>query len=731
MTNPSNIQTDTAVKSTQTLTAKDHDDKIKGAAATVSLSEIEELFSTLENQLKSNNDKKSGDKDGTQKLLAMIQDLVNAMGSGKAGSTKAMADLKGYVEAFSKGDNTALDRILEIVMPAAHLYIHKHPEDQMAVIKAFAPLMGQNGKIAVDGFARASKSFDAFKAGYEADTNPTKKNELAQIMGQIFNTKGMTSFDKLMKELGPTFIALLKQNPDKGAKIIGTLFKALAALNVADPAVAQALAAGFVKTGDLSNLLTMSDADFTKALSQIQSLGQSVTDGSQPASGAAKKMIIIIKPAEKPVVYGIPDNDQAEKRREQQSRSQVLAQAMMAAQMLQSLITDAQTKQDQWSLQLTTAKNKAAYEQMQDMNKKIDKEQAEEAKAHQKHHWWDFLIKALLAVIAVVVAALTAGIGAAIAAALIGIFMATPLMNMTVSAIAKKVSADVYNHYYKEYKKEGKTDAEAKQLAQQKADAVGQLVGQIVCIVAVCVVSFGVGGIEGAGEDAADTALEEGANLSDNLVDDLEDEIEDVEQEVEESTSSAESKSNFKFNGKLGAKMAAFQGLSAVAGTNVWMTAMQTNPEWCKNHKALMAVLDGLAELLTIIASLFAGGSALSEAANGPSAMEQFAGNFAKFSKYLMRFQMLATAGQSVEGVVAGSKQAHAEFQAADTLKDIAKLEAAFTESESRFKLQSNIQKSNLKQTENIIKSEGSIMDSLEDVAGLDTDTVNKALMSS
>ncbi len=725
MTSSTQINDKFPVGGASAISAKDHDDKIKGAASAVSLSEIEELFATLDEQQNANEKKKPGDKSGEEKLLGLITELLNEIGGSKSkgGSetSEVMTTLKGYSDDFYKGDNSALPKILSIVMPAIMTYAQRNPNDLMSVIKALAPLMKESGENVIHQVERADYCFTKFQEGYKSSTDPNKQKEINTVMKTLLSRSGDTTLDDSMDLLNEQFTDLLKADSAKGQKIIGQVFTLLAAISVKDPKIAKEFAQGLAKSGDLKGLLNFSGKELSSLFEKQKSVMNEVLAGNiTPASGV-QKMIIVIKPTPNPVYYGsMLSSTQQEKRKEQQENTnKILAEAMMALQMLQSLITESQTKQDEWSLQMSAAKNKAAAANAADMDKKIDKEVEAERKAHE-HHWWDWLIKAIVALVAVIVAAVTAGVGAAIAACLIGVFMATPLMNMTVSAIAKKISADVYNKCYAQYKAEGKSDAEAKELAQQKADAIGNFIGQLVCIIAVVVLSFGVGGIEAAGEDAADTALEEGTEMTDFAA--------DTENEISESVEESSSASKFNWNGSTAGKMAAFQGLGAIGGTNIWMSAMQMDPEWCKKNKVLMMIIDVIAELITIIAAALTGNAAMGAASEGASAGEVAANTFAKYGKFLLGLNALLGGGQGAYGAYTASMTAKHLKEAATLTREIGEIESELTQTEGQIKLQDGVQQKNLKTTQEMIKNEGSLMDSIEDVAGTDGDTVNRVL---
>ncbi len=676
-------------------------DPVKGAASAISLAEIEQLFEILNEQ---QSEKSKEDlTDSEKQLLGLISSLLSGMEDGKVDG-KTMSTMQGYVSDFYKGDATALGKILAVVMPALQLYVQKHPKDLMGAIKAFAPLMKQSGEEVMGKLKVADKCFELFQAGYAKSTDPNKGEKLAEALGQLFDKEKISDVDDAMDLLEEEFEELLKQDNGKGQSIISAVYTMVSTYALSGGGAAKSLAEALLNAGALKNLMNLSSEKLAGALAQLTTLTNKLAEGKIGADEAAKTMNIIINPSNSAsggsAAY-YSDATHKVKQHEANLRD-ILANAMMSLQLLQGALTQAQAQQTEFTMAIDQAKIDAAVQRAVENLKKIDEEIELQKKADDDGGWLGWLIKAIMAVVAVIVAAVTAGVGAAIAAALIGVFMSTPLMNMTVKAIADKISADVYDKYYKEYKAEGKSDSEAKALAQQKADAVGNLVAQIIVVVAVVILSFGAGGFQ-AGEGAAEDGAEEASMLS-----------------------------KLKWNSSLATKVSVFEGLSAVGSTNVWMTAMETDPEWCKDHMKLMVAIDIIAEIITMIAALVAGGAATKEAQAGVNASlmpEKIAAMFAKNAKYILSFYAGMQMLNSGYDAYTSSRNAEYLHEAADLMKEIGELTASISRTNGMVDILQATQKSLNKETAQMVKSDGDTKDSIADGAGLEGDAVFRALM--
>ena len=682
--------------------------------AAVSFAQIEDLFQLLDDHDSSKN--KGDAEESEKKLLDSIVSLIQGIEGGKI-SNKTMASLKGYVAQYSKGDPSALPKLLSVISPAVIQYSLQHPDDFMSVLLALAPLMSQTGENVISHVKQASHAFEQFEAEYAKSTDPNKEIKLAEVLSQISDSDALQGINDATEVFTPQFEKLYALNPAKTTQIMKGMFQVLYTLGRAGSEGLKEFAEIFVKSGALTNLANQSPEKIEDALKQLLIISQNVQVGATDPNSAAQQMIIVI-PSDPDYPFISIADPMHKMKKGDPSLKEILAQAMESLQNLESEITKNQSILSQFTMQINEAKIQASQKVTAENLQKIQKEHAEIAKAS-KTHWWDWLIKAILAIVTVIVSAVTAGVGAAIAAALIGVFMSTPLMTMTVKAIANKISGDLYKTYYDKYVKEGKSSDEAQQLAKQKADAVGNLIAQIVVIIAVCVVSFGVGGIEAAGEDAANAGLKAGENALTKIGEDLE---ENAAGEVEEG-------SKFQWRGKLAGKVAAFQGLSAVGTTNVWMSAMQTDPEWCKKHGKLMLALDVVAELVTMIASMAAGGAAMSEAGSASVLPEQLASMMARNARYILAFDTLIQAGSSAYSGASSAQNAKYLHDSADLAKEIGVLEAQLTLINGQISQLQGVEKSSSKITGGMIQGDNQIVTALDQGAGTDADAVNRAML--
>lgn len=701
-------------------TASESHEQLKGAAAAVSLAEIEQLFAMLEEE--QTGKKKDDVAQGEKQLLDLISSLLKGIEGGKVDG-KTMSTLQGLVSDFYKGDKTALGKILDVVMPAVLTYSQKHPNDLMGVIKALSPLMKDSGGEVMKKLQEADKYFGLFRTTYESSTDPKKGDKLAEILGKVFDQDKLQGVEDAMDLLEAEFEELLKEDPTKGKSIISAIYTMLTTYALSGADAAKTLADAILKSGSLKELMKLSPEDLKIALDQLVTTTNDLSAGKITADQAAQKMVIVI-PTANPVYYKAATQ---KVQKDDPNLRDILAQAMMSLQLLQAMVSKAQAQQTQFTMEINQARTDAAIKTANDNFKKIEEAIEAQKKADEGGGWFGWLIKALLAVVAVVIAAVTAGVGAAIAAALIGAFMASPLMNMTVKAIADKISGAVYDKYYKQYKEAGKSDDEAKALAQEKADAVGNLIASIIVIIAVVIVSFGAGGIQGgeAGASAVAEGAEEGmemTNFAESLTEDITEDLSGAEE--------ASTASKFNWSGSLGAKVGAFEGLSAVGSTNIWMSAMQTDPEWCKEHQKLMMALDIVAELITMIMAMVAGGSAMKQAnSNGAMLAEKVVSNFSKYSKWLLALSAGLQMGNSGYETYSASMKAKYLKEAADLTTDIGKLTAELTQINGSVAILQSTQKTTNKESVGMIKSMGDAMDSLESVAGLDGDMAIKAML--
>ena len=745
MTNTANVHDSSPVRSGPVVTAQEHDDKIKGSAAAVSMAEIEELFQTLEDQQSVNKKGRKGTGDD-QELIQLITQLIeNIEGGGSSQDSAAMTKLKKYAAQFNAGDNSALPKILSLIMPAVMKYTEKNPDDLMGVIKAFAPLMSSTGEKVLNQAKEAEKAFGKFQTLYAASKDPNKGAKLASLFGNLTDSSNTTSINDAFDSLGPEFKGMIDTDQEKAKLIMAGIYQALMGVGIRDGAAATQFSNALKSSGGLPNLMYMKPSDLDKSLTLISSTAKSVGDGktspkdgskiihgaTTPPGGNSGKIIPgkIVPPPPTPQVFFQPvDDDKKRRQKEEEDITQLLAQAMMSLQMLEGMLSKSQANQNKYGIQMNQAKTAAALANMNEMQTKIAKEVKAQKKANE-HHWWSWLIKAIVALVAVIVAAVTAGVGAAIAAALIGIFMSTPLMNMTVSAIAKGIAKDLYKADYAKCIKEGKSPEEAKKEATEKSNAVAQVIAQVIVIIAVVVVSFGVGGIEAAGEDAADTAADTaGTEMTDfaNVGEDLE---EDATSEVaDEAEDAAPKKDRFKRNNKLGRKVATFQGISAIGSTNLPMTIMQTDPDWCKKHPGWMAALDLISQIVIMICAFSSGKAAMDEAAKGPQLLESFASTFAKYSSSLLRFNAAMQMADGGFGAYSGAKSASYLADASTLTKEIAKDESELIRTYGEIGVLKDVTTRTNKESVGMIKSDGDAMDALQDAAGSDTDVVNRAL---
>lgn len=724
MTDVSKVNDSQLAKGGPAITANEHDTQIKGAAAAVSFAEIQDLFEMLEEQAVANKQGKKSPQESEEKLIKNISLLLNEIQTVKKGGKPNLETLSSQVKAFVNGDSNALGKILGSVMPAALLHLQNHPDDFQTLIKTFGPFMQENGEHLMSHLSQADEAFEQFQALYDKDSDPSKEKKLTDVMKSLMSSGNFVEIEQAMETVEEKIAILMSQDAGKAQTLAEGLYALLSRIGSKDGDAAKEFAKGLLNSGSLDELMKLSPSQIAQEFAQMQQVVEKVASGQMSADEGVKKMIIVIPVVFQPALAKIQGKNK--------NIDAILAEAIAALVMLQGALANSQAQQNKFSIAMNQAKTESAVRQMHDLNKQIQKEINAKKKAG--GHWWSWLIKAVVAVVAAVVAAVTAGVGAAIAAALVGGFMSSPLMSMTVESIAKKISADLYGQYLHKYKSEGKSTDEAKQLAHQKADAVGRVIADVVVIVAVCIASMGVGGFQVAGEEGANAAVNGVADGATTAATEVAEEVETVavtmEEEATQSANIASKATKFTWSSKIATKISLFQGLATVGASNLWGNAMQTDPEWCQKHKGLMEGLNIASMLVTMIATMMAGGSAMKAGMEGADMAKLIPSLYAKSIKYILMMSAVTQTGSGIYGVYNDVKTSLYLRDSANATKKVGEIQHLLTLIDGQISVAQTNQNDTTKQTTKTIQSDGQVADDLQDVAGMATSQVTKALLN-
>lgn len=600
---------------------------------------------------------------GTAPSKSIVNDVLSKLGpvlddymqTDPVKAHTLIASLASMLEEYAEGSGEKVSEIVAAIAPAIKNYLATNPNEFMDVIQLIAPLIRKNSGSLANQIALAKVAFLQYEIGSVGVDSAT----FTQVVGEKVLpalAKGLesaTALEGMYKEIRPTLEKLYAKDPSKMQAFLIELDPILGEIAIQNPLRLSAIV-------ENKGLEKAYDSSFANIRNKLGALGKDDPLNLRESLGTA----------------------------------------MLFIQKFQISLSKAQASQDK----ITAAIGVAMITSAQAMQKSIDAKIAEieaQEKAAQDRPWWEWLVIGVVAVLGAVIAGLTAGLGAALVAVAIGAFMASPLFNMTTQAIAGAFKPMLI----KIYEDEGmsKTDA------TEKASAVANIIAKVIVTVAVIVVSCGAGGITAAAEEGADTAVTAGAE-------------EGAEAGAEEGgesagTSAGKAGNNgakYTYSLSRGMKMAALEGLSTLTASNIWMDAMMTNPEWVKKHQTLAIILDVIAEVVGMVASIYAGVRLFSSMSEVANTLETLPKGF----RAIFPLSFSAQAGQgAMESYFAG-KSAEYLDEASETMRLVGQLEGKLSRKLAVADSMTETQGVNDKSALTITKAMGKEMSSLEEDSG-------------
>lgn len=694
---------------------------------------LEGLEQLLESLLAGSGETKGADgQDMLQQMLSQLGPLLQrTLHTDPTRTGHVLAQLRPLFDRLASKDPEAAEKVKEEFAPLFAKYIKEGKGEDVAVAtgtfaSAASPEMKkhvgdlgtavvgcQAAMLAGDVSAEESSQIADFLRSIFGSGNPqgeiALEKQLEQMLIQLKSEGSEAKFQSFLNELEP-ILSIVALHGNQNLDVVANDLKAMlpTIYNLGD--AARKAFFGSLKSV-MMNLLTTPGATVDEAVQQLTDVINRFTCDAATKNQLASQARTLLQ-------------DFNSSGNQLKGLAAIFAGLILAIQELEAAVMDSQGKKDKILAEMGQARVKAAQENLQNTINKINKYNEEKAQQHTSSIF-GWIIKIVVAIVGVLIAALTMGAMAAIVVVAVTAFMMSPLFNDCVKALSGAIAKGL------------ESMGMPKDEAQHFADAIAK----VVILIAIVLISFGVGGFEAVGEEATDETVDEVANeaaddVTDGLADagdtdsvegDLEDEEVD-ETDTENNNNNKKTNRKIRFNRAKGAKFAKFQFWSNLGSMNPMMDALEAIPGLKKIWGGkLLLILDALTELLCMIMSMRAGKELME---GGPDFMKGkgsdnwFVRNYSNIGKVARYTQGTF----ELAGAAATGTSAYYQFQMADTQQAEAKCQAEQMVLQLLIELNSQLQTTNQKTSQEILKQLEQAGRLAQQGAGLVGYKVNEAL---
>jgi hypothetical protein len=502
-------------------------------------------------------------------------------------------------EEVSGGKESSSNVNLESVVNSIRDVLVKNPSAFDDVLKLIAPQTKSFGEELLVKLVGVKKNIDKFSEAVSGIDKKTYGRDFQKHIAPYLIGFGASNeaLNSLCDNLKPMLESLYAKNSSKMQTFLVGLLPVLALVSTRNPEKANDVVRGF--TGTLEKTYSLPAEEQKKFFKALQTNLVTLSKPNAPSTDS------LTTDSE---TKNFLDSYVSSGKKDSPDMNGNLAQLMIVLQMFQMTISQMQIDKDNIQTEIGDASIKVAQENQQNVEQEIAKANAE-AEAAKSRPWWETLVEIVVAVVGAVIAGITGGAGAAFVAIAVGAFMASPGFSDSVSALGGVITKAL----------------ESAGMSKAKAEAFGDMLAKVIIIIVIAVASAGIGGIGATTEGATNATVDATADatatsVADSTASSASDEATSVMNRIKSLYKSLTKPFDMSARGKI----FTFELVSNLAGSGIWMDAMEMDPTFLKKHPKLVEALNILATVIGVIVSMIVGAKSFSGLGNGKSLLEKF-----------------------------------------------------------------------------------------------------------